>query len=265
MSLQPDRCICLRKFEYSETSQILTMLARQSGLIRLIAKGAHRKTKAGASKFGGGIDLLEVGQAVFTFDTRKDLSTLCEWTLLEGHLPLRSSLRGLYLGQYAAELITMLFQEHDPHPLLFDRLEQSLLEFATPRREEAFLSYELDLLREAGFLPELQNCIGCGRVMGNDMQAYFSPGRGGVACRSCESTIPDRMSLDGRLLRLLQGILRLPRNGAEPQRLPRLTRHQTDPLNRLLAFHIEHTLGRRLRLREYVLENQKPETRNPKQ
>jgi hypothetical protein len=39
-----------------------------------------------------------------------------------------------------------------------------------------------------------------------------------------------------------------------PQRLPRLTRHQTDPINRLLAGHVEHTLGRRLRMSPYVLE-----------
>jgi len=39
------------------------------------------------------------------------------------------------------------------------------------------------------------------------------------------------------------------------QRLPRLTRHQTDPINRLLSEHVEHTLGRRLRLSAYVLGN----------
>ena len=258
MPLQPDRCICLRKLEYSDSSQILTLLGKDTGLVRVIAKGAHRKTKAGASKFGGGIDLLEVGQAVFTFDSHRELSTLCEWTLLEGHLPLRSHLRGLYLAQYAAELITMLFQEHDPHPALFDRLEMTLLEMPTPRVEEAFLSFQLDLLREAGFLPELSNCGSCGRAAGDEPQIYFSPDRGGVVCRNCETAVPDRQSLDGRLLRLLQGVLRLPRSGSgtseAPQRLPRLTRHQTDPINRLLSSHIEHTLGRRLRLRDYVIE-----------
>jgi hypothetical protein len=39
-----------------------------------------------------------------------------------------------------------------------------------------------------------------------------------------------------------------------PQRLPRLTRHQTDPINRLLAGHVQHTLGRRLRMAQYVLD-----------
>jgi len=61
------------------------------------------------------------------------------------------------------------------------------------------------------------------------------------------------MQVDPRLVRLVQGILKLPRANGALQRLPRLTRHQTDPINRLLSQHIEHTLSRRLRMSEYVL------------
>src|SRR6185312_238607 len=148
MPLVHDRCICLRKVEYSETSQILTLFSREHGITRVIAKGAHRRTKAGASKFDGGIDFLDVGEAVFSHDPARDLVPLTEWSLREGHLELRKSLRGIYLGLYAAELVSRLIEEHDPHPDLFDRMEWMLPELATPRREETFLSLQLDLLRE---------------------------------------------------------------------------------------------------------------------
>src|SRR5439155_14679682 len=124
MALSHDRCICLRKVEYSETSQILTLLGRQHGLMHVIAKGAHRTTKAGASKFGGGIDLLDIGDAVFTLDPAKQLGVLTEWRLIEGHLELRRNLRAIYLGQYAAELVGFLIEEHDAHPDLYDRLSR---------------------------------------------------------------------------------------------------------------------------------------------
>src|SRR5687768_9460161 len=254
MSMVADRCICLRKFEYSETSQILTLFARSHGLVRVIAKGAHRTTKAGARKFGGGIDLLDVADAVFTHDPERELGTLTEWSLREGHLELRRGLRGVYLGQYAAELVGLLIEEHDPHPELFDRLEHTLPELATPRAEEAFLAFELDLLRETGYLAELSACVSCGNVIGDrESAAYFSAAQSGVICRSCETVVHDRMQIDLRLLRIIQGILKLPRTNGTAQRLPRLTRHQTDPINRLFADHIEHTLGRRLRLPRYVL------------
>ena len=79
MPLVRDRSICLRVTEFSETSQVVTLLSREHGLVRAIAKGAHRKTKAGASKFDGGMDFLEVGEAVFTHDVAKDLAILTEW------------------------------------------------------------------------------------------------------------------------------------------------------------------------------------------
>src|SRR3954469_6534340 len=166
MALSSDRCICLRKVEYSETSQILSLFGRAHGVMRVIAKGAHRTTKAGASKFGGGIDLLDVGDAVFTLDLEKQLGTLTEWRLTEGHLELRRNLRAIYLGQYAAELVGFLIEEHDAHPELYDRLEQTIAELGTPRLEEAFLAFELDLLRETGYLAELGACVQCSCVPG---------------------------------------------------------------------------------------------------
>ena len=75
--------------------------------------------------------------------------------------------------------------------------------------------------------------------------------RGGIVCRNCESVAPDRGEIDVRLLRIIQTILRLPR-AAAPQRLPRLTRHQTDPINRMLIVHIEQTLSKHLRTSAYV-------------
>jgi DNA repair protein RecO (recombination protein O) len=255
MPLVRDRCICLRRTEYSETSQIVTLFARTHGIIRAIAKGAHRRTKAGASKFDGGIDLLDNGDAVFTHDPGRDLATLTEWTLREGHLGLRTTLRGMYLALYSGELVNRLVEEHDPHPDLFDRLESTLSELTTNRRVEAFLAFQLDLLRETGYLAELATCSSCGHAISDrEVQLFFSPSRGGVVCRNCEAVVHDRAPFDPRLARLLQTILRLPRgaNGSA-QRLPQLTRHQTDPVNRLFADQIEHTLGRRLQLAPYVL------------
>lgn len=253
MALVRDRCICLRRTEYSETSQILTLFARGHGIIRAIAKGAHRRTKAGASKFDGGVDLLDTGDAVFTHDPGKDLSMLTEWGLRDGHLGLRTTLRGMYLALYVAELVGRLLEEHDPHPELFDRVEAVLADLASPRHEEAFLAFQLDLLRETGYLAELSSCASCGSPVSEREATFFSAARGGVVCRNCEGMTPDRAPLDPRLLRLLQGILRLPRANGSPRRLPHLTRHQTDPINRLFADQIEHTLGRRLQLAPYVL------------
>ena len=257
MSLVHDRCICLRKVEYSETSQILALLSRDHGLLRVIAKGAHRVTKAGASKFGGGIDLLDVGDAVFTHSPEKELATLCEWTLREGHLGLRRNLRGIYLGLYAAELVATLIEEHDAHPELFERLEETLDELQTARVEETFISFELDLLRQTGYLPQLDACSACGAALDQNSRAFFSPASSGAICRNCEGATPDRLEVDPRILQIAQTLLRLSRGNGSSARLPMLTRRQSDPINLMLAEHVEHTLSKRLRMRGYVLDSRR--------
>ncbi len=266
MPLVRDRCICLRKVEYSETSQIVALFGREHGVLRLIAKGAHRRTKAGASKFDGGVDLLDLGDAVFAHAPEHDLSPLTEWHLVDGHLELRRSLRGMYLGLYAAELVGTLIEEHDAHPVLFDRLQQTLKDLPTPRVEEAFLAFELDLLRETGYLPELSACVQCGCAPEQrGERVFFTPARGGVVCRSCEATTPDRIETDPRLIRMMQGLVRTAGNGTDADRLPRLTTHQTHPINRLIAEHVEHMLARRMRMPRYVISDLRPTPPSPGQ
>jgi DNA repair protein RecO (recombination protein O) len=240
--------------EYSETSQVLSLFSREHGIVHVLAKGAHRRTKAGASRFDGGVDLLDLGVAVFTDDPKRDLATLTEWKQLDGHLELRKTLRGLNLALYAAELVSLLLESHDPHRELFDRMAQTLPELASDRAEETMLAWQLDLLKDSGYLPELFICVSCGNKSEDGLRALVSPSRGGLVCQNCRAKIADCLPLDSRLLRLAQSILRLPRANGAAQRLPRLTRLQTDPLNRILAEHITHTLGKRLKTWRYVAE-----------
>jgi DNA repair protein RecO (recombination protein O) len=252
MALVRDLCLCVGKVEYSETSQVLTLFSREHGVVKVLAKGAHRRTRAGAGRFDGGVDLLDLGEAVFTEDPKAELALLTEWKLQEGNLDLRRTLRGLYLALYAAELVSVLIESRDPHVELFDRMARTLPELATDRAEEAMLAWELDLLKYSGYLPELFKCVACGAAPEKGQAVFFSPSRGGLICRNCQASAAERIPLDGRLLRLAQSILLLPRVGGVALRLPRLTRTQSDPLNRLLAEHITYTLGKRLKSWKYL-------------
>jgi len=255
MDLASDRCVCLRKVEFSETSQILDLFSEKHGIVSVLAKGAHRVTKAGSGRFDGGIDLLDLGMGVFTDDPARQLGQLTEWKLESGHPPLRRTLRGLRLAVYAAELISALIETHDPHPELFRQFVHLLDELATPRLEQAMLAWQLDLLTASGHLPAFDACVGCGKQAG-DSKTYFSPARGGIVCQNCEQAIPDRQWIDPRLVRLVQQIIRLSRDNGS-RRLPQLTRVQTDPINRILAEHVVYVIGRPLRAWPYV-SNQGP-------
>ena len=253
MALVTDRCICLRRYEYSETSQILSLLGRTRGLFRVIAKGAHRRTKAGASKFDGGIDLLDVGDAAMTDPADRELATLTEWKLREGHLGLRQKLRCLHVAVYSAELVGLLLQENDPHPEVFDLLVWLLTELSGERVEEALVAFELELLRKLGYLPSLDFCRRCGQEITGQADAWFIPHEGSVACGQCGALPNQRVPLDWRVLRMIQLILKLPQAEGRPQRLPRLSRAQSDPINALLLSYLQETAGRALKTARYVV------------
>ena len=254
MALLTDRCICLRRIQYSETSQIVNLFGRHLGVFRAIAKGAHRRTKAGASRFDGGVDLLDVGDALATNPADRDLATLAEWKLADGHIDLRQNQRGLYLALYCSELVGLLIHENDPHLAVFDLTVWLLEQLATSRLEESFVAYQLELLTHTGFVPQFGQCVGCGKKPPAG-RVTFSYAGGGVICPQCAAPEGEKVSVDSRLLRMLDTMLHLPHQQGIPQRLPRLTRQQSDPANRLLAGYLRNMLGHKLRVAPYVLEN----------
>jgi recombinational DNA repair protein (RecF pathway) len=104
-------------------------------------------------------------------------------------------------------------------------------------------------------MPEFGICANCAKGVADRDEVYFSPSRGGIICQNCHAAYADRIPLDIRLLRLIRLIQSPPliSIAAQPRRLPRLTRHQTDPLNNILVEHVEYSLGRRPKSAYYVL------------
>jgi len=68
--------ICLRTVDYSETSQVVSFLTRDTGVVNLMAKG----TKRPKSKSGGAIDLLAEGDVLFSRKNPDALGLLMEFS-----------------------------------------------------------------------------------------------------------------------------------------------------------------------------------------
>jgi len=254
MALVSDRAICLRRFEYSETSQIVTLFTRQHGLFKTIAKGAHRMTKAGQSKFDGGVDLLDEAIAVFTDHVDRELNTLAEWKVTHGRRLIRSNLRAMHLGLYLAEMVSEFFELHDPHVALFDRISSTLDQLASESMEAEALACTIDILREAGVMPRIAYCAVCNSPVLNQTSITSSPEHGGVLCFNCEGSLTERYRIDGSILQLAAAIWKLPRNDGQVEGIPPVTIQQSTPFHSMLVRHIQHTTGRKLRTARYVLD-----------
>lgn len=230
MALTKDEAVVLRRLDYSETSQVLVFFARQSGIVRAIAKGVKRSTK---TRFAPAIDLLDVGHLVFSTRSprQSQLATLTEWKQTHALSGLRERLDRLHAAQYAAEVVAGLTTDWDPHPALFDALVDLLRGLCdAPAVIGLLVAFQRTLLHEVGLLPELDACISCGRAPVPREPLYFSSHEGGLICRDCEAAHVEKRQVRPASLGILRG-----EGGPEESAAGAFD---------ILNYHISHMMGR---------------------
>lgn len=173
-----DDAICIRHWDWSETSQTVTLFCRTLGVVRGLAKGAKRPK----SPFSGGIELLTRGRVGVIHKPSSELATLTEWDLLLTYPVLRDSLRAHQAGVYLADLANQFVRDHDPHPALFDALHLGLtLLRADEPVWHAVVGFQWCTLVETGFRPELFHDARTGEVLDPEAPTLgFDPNSGGV-------------------------------------------------------------------------------------
>lgn len=162
--------VCVRHWDFSETSQTVSLFTRDLGMLRGLAKGAKRER----GRFSGGIDLLTRGRVIALVKSGRELATLTDWDLLETFRHLRSRLDINGVAFYMAELACRMIADAHPHPRSYDALVTALRELAAPARiDAALLRYQWTLLDDCGYRPSLEMPPGASIIA-------FSPAAGGV-------------------------------------------------------------------------------------
>lgn len=118
MALIEDQAICVRTWDWSETSQTAVMLTREHGMIRVLAKGSKRER----SSFSGGLELCTQGSMASIVKPNSELALMTRWDLIGPMLGIRKHLKAYYCAVLGADLIPRLIQDHDPHAEVYDAL-----------------------------------------------------------------------------------------------------------------------------------------------
>lgn len=124
MALVEDQAICVRTWDWSETSQTAVMLTREHGMIRMLAKGSKRER----SSFSGGLEVCTHGSMAAIIKPNSDLALMTRWDLLGPMLGIRKNIKAYHTAVLGVDLIPRVIQDHDPHVEVFDALG-SLLRF----------------------------------------------------------------------------------------------------------------------------------------
>ena len=248
--LTKDLAICIRAIDYSETSQIVSFFTRATGKIDAIAKGSKRPK----SPFDGPIEVLSHGNIVFVDSGGEKLATLTEFQQQPALVNLRNNLFVLYVCLFAAELMSNLTHDYDPHPELFDGFLEFLHnvngQHSTSDQQRDILAllilFQLTLLREIGLQPILNHCVNCktsyeSRTTGHEL--YFSSTANGLICRDCEPSFPDKIRLTKEASACLVSL----------KQIPESTEYMLKEIEKVLVHHLTGLLGRTPKMARHIL------------
>ena len=153
MATVSDRAICIRHWDFSETSQTVSLFGREQGVFRGIAKGSRREK----SNFSGGVDLLTLGDVTAIIKTTTDLATVTEWGLNRVWWKIRRDPAANRTAYYLADCIGRMLEKRDPHPGIFDGLVSALDRMeAGESAENTVLCFQWLLLVDTGYKPKIE-------------------------------------------------------------------------------------------------------------
>jgi DNA repair protein RecO len=147
-----DQGLCIRVWDWSETSQTVSVFGRQTGVIRAVAKGAKREN----ARFSGGLEVMTRGEFIASIKNTENMALLTAWDLQETFPAARASLSAFYAGMTMLDLVHHAVKDNDPHPALFDALLASLRELGEADHDRwALLRFLWTVLVESGHQPEV--------------------------------------------------------------------------------------------------------------
>lgn len=187
--------VVLRVWPCGESSVVASLLTRDQGYVKVIAKAARRPNSRLRA-------LVEPGRLVaveFSLDARRELQYLRGGSVTRDSLGPGASLEQSIFLQAALELVDRCRplnaglsgeSDHQPAAALFGICEAFIRVLSSPscaHPDLAFFGFEWALLDCHGMAPEVETCAGCGaRSAGlGPANCWFSSAEGGLICGVC--------------------------------------------------------------------------------
>ncbi len=198
MKTYKDEAFVLRSHKLGEADKIITLLTRENGKKRAVAKGL-RRTK---SKFGG---RLEPGtHLAMELYRGRNLDIITGAEIVNPHSRLREDYRKFLFGQAMLEMMEKSVHDDQHVTNAFAALSTSLDALG----EEVFsyelllAAFELKICALIGYRPHLDRCVCCGAEAGPG-SVRLQLADGGISCRSCPGSEGSAL-LDPDLLQLMR-------------------------------------------------------------
>ncbi|MCC6319171.1 MAG: DNA repair protein RecO [Gemmatimonadaceae bacterium] len=202
MPAQVTDAIVLHAFDYLETSRILRLVTRESGVQSVLARGARRSVR----RFGAALDLFVSGTAELQVRQGRDLQQLTAFDVTNARSALSLDLDRFTSASMLCEL-ALRCSAGDDQGGLFEALSDALDVVARSEgsgAREAGLGAAWRVTAALGFAPAVDQCARCHQAIDPEAAALFSHAVGGAACATCATQVRLGRQLPGDARRALR-------------------------------------------------------------
>ena len=172
------RGIVIRELPSGESGKRLLVFAKGYGKVYVVARGA----KNPKSKFLAGTQLFSYCD--FQTYKGKGFYAVTQIDIIENFYPIRSDIEKMAYASYLVELTDKVVMARAEEDQILELLIRALWLISKSEENISLLVriFELKLLQLAGFMPQIDECVICGR---KDSLSYFSVEEGGTVCADC--------------------------------------------------------------------------------
>jgi DNA repair protein RecO (recombination protein O) len=195
MALTESEAIVLRTYPMREADLLVTLFTRVEGKVRGVARAAKKSKR----RFGGALEPMTYVRAFYDVRERQELVRLDSFEVIESPMANEVTYARAVALAHVAELVDELLPDREANDAIF-RLTLSVLH--AMKGSEVWMPvtyFELWLTRLVGFLPELTECIVCGRSL-NGSPAYFHALADGLMCVEDKRLASSQISSQSRAL-----------------------------------------------------------------
>ncbi len=248
MPLIESEAIVLRTYRLGESDKIASLLTRQLGRVRAVAKGAFSRR----GRYGAALEPLSYIRVWIYDRENRDLQRIGSAEIEESFFEMQRDYRVQLAAQYLAEVTERFLPDREVNERVF-RLLLAVLRafkrFGEVNRPLLFFDYWL--LRLGGFLPDLSRCMACQKPFAGE-DGFYDAGAVALVCERCRSSVSaDRIT--AKALELIPAFRSAPiEEWIQKEAAPPGTRELRRMLEQIIEAHVEKKIATRAMLADEI-------------
>ncbi|UCC12853.1 MAG: DNA repair protein RecO [candidate division WOR-3 bacterium] len=180
----------LNTVPFKESSMFVSLLTKQNGKVKLVAKGVRRPK----SRLCGALERFCLDEIIYYRRESKEIYTLSDAVVLQAYDAIRICPQRVNAAHVLCEFFDKTLPPEEPHTHAFSLLNNFLAALTQVHDEQiksTTYAFLLRALPDAGIHPRIDSCVRCHvPITYNNKRVDFSIGAGGVVCeRDFDDTV----------------------------------------------------------------------------